>query len=112
MSTKRRPDRPVCFYCGVHISDGNHERDHFPFPQQAGGTLTVDSCRSCHDMKDRYRLTEWPEDWWDKGIIADWHHLSRESRLWLAKMAKEFALTLMESGKELSQEVIDKANRS
>jgi hypothetical protein len=85
----KRSDRPECFYCGALVS-GNGAGDHFPIPLNAGGTETVPCCVSCHDMKDRFALDSWPIDWVAK-IVADFPHLSRETRLFLARALRGFA---------------------
>jgi hypothetical protein len=36
--------------------------DHFPVPKSLGGTETVRACPSCHDLKDRLPLVDWPLD--------------------------------------------------
>ncbi len=78
----RRTPKDKCFYCGALVRL-NCERDHFPIPASAGGVSTVPSCISCHDMKDRFNLDDWPEEWVQK-TIADFPLFSRETRLFLA----------------------------
>ena len=56
-------ESPECFYCGALVSGTAGYGDHFPVPQNAGGTATVPCCMSCHDMKDRYQLLDWPSIW-------------------------------------------------
>ena len=87
-----------CFYCGALVSR-NGEGDHFPLPRCAGGTATVPCCESCHDMKDRFALDNWPEDWIQK-IIADFPKLSRETRLFLGKVLSVYAVSQMTSRDE------------
>ena len=91
---KALPKRPECFYCGALFS-GNGCGDHFPTPQNAGGTETVPCCVSCHDMKDRFSLYKWPEEWIRK-VIADFPNLSRETRLFLARWLRGFAESMDE----------------
>jgi hypothetical protein len=73
-----------CYYCGATLLEGSFQRDHFPIPERAGGTLTVPACLPCHDMKDRLRF-----DQWNPELIAemmdDWPKLGRASRLMIAK---------------------------
>ena len=42
-----------CFYCSTSFGQTRHEHDHAPIPQCNGGTETVPSCVTCHDLKDR-----------------------------------------------------------
>ena len=84
-----RTKKDECFYCGALVS-GSGERDHFPLPQAAGGAVTVDCCVSCHDMKDRFPLDAWPTTWVEK-IVADFPNLSRETRIFLAKVMGRLA---------------------
>lgn len=78
-------DYPRCFYCDCLVNKrAAHTGDHFPIPADCGGTQTVDCCESCHDMKDRFSLQNWPIEWTAK-IIADFPKLSRETRIFLAK---------------------------
>jgi hypothetical protein len=44
------------------LASDNIEHDHFPVPERAGGTETVPSCRTCHDLKDRFRQVDWPKE--------------------------------------------------
>ncbi len=80
---KRDSERLTCFYCGALIS-GSTEYDHFPYPRETGGTETVACCTTCHDMKDRFPLEKWPEDWLAK-VLSDFPTLNRETRIFLAK---------------------------
>lgn len=83
--TSRQPIlHKQCFYCGALITR-NGKGDHFPVPSRAGGTATVPCCESCHDMKDRFNINDWPQDWIDK-VTADFPLLSRETKLFLAKV--------------------------
>lgn len=84
MSKRRQPSE--CYYCGALVS-GNGVGDHFPVPKNAGGTLTVPCCLSCHDMKDRFDLHSWPNEW-TAAIINDFPNLSRETRIFLAKVMR------------------------
>lgn len=77
--------RETCFYCGCLLSKGNHEHDHFPIPQAAGGTEVVDCCKSCHDMKDRFTLRSWPLEWIEE-LMGDWAILPRITRIFIAKI--------------------------
>lgn len=73
-----------CFYCEALVRTTGHG-DHFPIPKRNGGTLTVPCCESCHDMKDRFSLNDWPAEWIGK-LLSQWHKLSREQRILFAKM--------------------------
>ena len=76
-------DPDLCFYCGALVTK-DCQQDHFPLPKNVGGKLTVPCCRSCHDMKDRYPLDEWPLEWVSK-VIQDFPRFNRETRLFLAQ---------------------------
>jgi hypothetical protein len=75
--------RQQCFYCHGLVA-GNGVGDHFPIPKNCGGTETVPCCSSCHDMKDRFALDNWPAEWMSM-ILQDFPRMSRETRLFFAK---------------------------
>ena len=79
----KRIEHETCFYCDALVAC-NIERDHFPVPKRAGGTHTVRCCLSCHDMKDRFNVGDWPFSWVGR-VISDLPKLSRETRIFLAK---------------------------
>ncbi len=79
----------TCFYCGALVTK-DCEDDHFPLPYNVGGTETVPCCKSCHSMKDRYPLGDWPIEWVSK-MLEDFPKLSRETRIFLAKALRLFA---------------------
>lgn len=80
-----------CFYCDCLVRLSPQAiGDHFPIPKRRGGTLTVPCCVSCHDMKDRFSVNEWPAEWIPK-IMADLPKLSRETRIFLAKSLMVFS---------------------
>jgi hypothetical protein len=81
---KREPK--YCYYCNACVT-GNCEDDHFPLPKNVGGEMTVPCCVSCHDMKDRFALENWPVEWVTK-MVEDLPKLSRETKLFLAKVAR------------------------
>lgn len=75
-----------CWYCHAPLSRNNTEADHAPLPREAGGTETVPSCRTCHDLKDRIPVDNWP---WEL-ISVVWKDLEsadlrRETRIFFAK---------------------------
>ena len=80
--------RTECFYCGALVS-GRVERDHFPIPEGCGGLNTVPACVSCHDMKDRFLLNDWPIEWAAK-VMNDFPLMSRETRIFLAKSMRVY----------------------
>ena len=80
-----------CFYCESLLSKHNVEYDHFPIPTKVGGKKTVLICASCHDMKDRFMLEDWPDSWVEK-TIDDFPKFSRETRLLLARIIKYDAM--------------------
>lgn len=49
-----------CFYCNERIPREYVEKDHFPVPKRHGGKDTVPTCGSCHTLKDRVALKNWP----------------------------------------------------
>jgi len=73
-----------CFYCNCCLRDGNHEKDHFPIPERHGGKQLVDTCLSCHDMKDRFRLDQWDKTWINS-IAEQSKDLPRELKIFMAK---------------------------
>jgi hypothetical protein len=81
---KKKRDYKSCFYCGALCSAGNFEMDHFPVPECAGGEFTVPACVSCHDMKDRFSLDSWSDEW-RSALHRDFHMIPRECRIFLAK---------------------------
>lgn len=101
--------RDHCYYCDIYSI--RIEYDHFPIPQEAGGTETVPACINCHDLKDRIPLGDWdPDDsiggvaeLIQKGLIEttkedppyqchdyqpQWTQLSRKARIVYAKMRR------------------------
>lgn len=76
-------ERPTCFYCGALVAAGG-VGDHFPAPRNCGGIDTVPCCQSCHDMKDRFSVGNWPEAW-VQAVQNDMPKMSRETRIFLAK---------------------------
>ena len=76
-------ERPSCYYCGALVSAGG-KGDHFPIPDSCGGAFTVPCCLSCHDMKDRFSLDRWPDEFVNK-VIADFPKFNRETKIFLAK---------------------------
>ena len=67
----------------------NVENDHFPIPARHGGKQTVIACKTCHDMKDRHTLENWPQEWIDLSVseMAWW---SRETKLLFTKKHAHF----------------------
>lgn len=84
-------ETPVCFYCDALLARNDCEYDHFPTPREAGGEIAVPSCKACHGMKDRFPLDKWPVEWMVK-VTADFPRVSRETRIFLAKMMRLFAV--------------------
>ena len=73
-----------CFYCDAILANDAIQKDHFPTPNRLGGRDLVDSCITCHDMKDRFNTRDWSVEWVGR-IIKDFPYLGRESRIFLAK---------------------------
>jgi hypothetical protein len=79
-------EKRVCFYCdAVYVVSGSSLGDHFPIPKRYGGEITVPCCRECHSLKDRISIGEWNLQMAQK-VISDFPKLSRESRIFLAKL--------------------------
>ncbi len=74
----------VCFYCRAPLLNGSYQNDHFPIPARNGGKITVPACLPCHDMKDRMRFDEWPEEM-VAAVMDSFPSLNRETRIMLAK---------------------------
>lgn len=83
--TTEDEDHPECFYCGALVAERRGRGDHFPIPQRCGGTAIVPCCVSCHDMKDRFPLRDWPAEW-IVAVVKDFPKLSRETRLFIGKV--------------------------
>lgn len=83
-------DGRACCYRGVLISRGwaGNQDDHFPIPKRSGGKETVSVCRGCQDMKDRYRLGQWPVEWIGP-VFRDFLRLSKSTRLLLLRFSSE-----------------------
>ena len=79
-----RRKRTFCFYCGANVSKGTMEMDHMPVPQMMGGLDVVPACKTCHDMKDRFILTDWSDEW-RAAVMRDMPKMSRETKIFLAK---------------------------
>jgi len=82
-------DSEFCFYCGG-VAPKSGEGDHFPYPYNVGGSLTVPCCKGCHHMKDNCEFGDWNVEWLS-AIFVDFESLSRESKLFFAKSFKLFA---------------------
>lgn len=80
-----------CFYCGALVSFSGGNGDHFPIPKRNGGVDTVPCCLSCHDMKDRYTVGQWPIEWVSGVVANDFPNMSREGKLLFAKMLSVFS---------------------
>lgn len=50
----------TCFYCQADVQQSSSQQDHFPIPQRHGGERTVTACVTCHNLKDRVPLKNWP----------------------------------------------------
>lgn len=76
----------TCFYCLRPLDALRHEHDHFPIPARHGGTDTVPACTECHDLKDRFRLRDWPIG----DLIVGMDALPREARIMVARAVAAF----------------------
>jgi hypothetical protein len=72
----------TCFYCGEKVT--RIEKDHSPVPKRHGGKDIVDACLTCHDMKDRVMLEDWPDEWWNC-VTDDMPKMSKPTKLFLMK---------------------------
>lgn len=87
MKGRRKHDKfgAECAYCGALVRADSREMDHMPIPHRHGGQDVVPCCLSCHDMKDRFILRDWPVAW--KAIVEkEFPKLSRETKIWLVKV--------------------------
>jgi hypothetical protein len=103
-----------CTYCEMPAK--RYEMDHFPVTRCVGGTEIVPVCFTCHDLKDRTPLDEWPKAFSTKAffgapldsllrllaavrgralrpedlldVLGEWATLPPPSRLLLAKMVR------------------------
>ena len=106
-SKVRGDDCEACIYCGLPMGNFHHEHDHMPRPASAGGENIVAACITCHDLKDRYRASNWNAKWWadavfellGMGVLTDalrqpdvvpgeWNLMSRNGRLLWASLAR------------------------
>lgn len=83
---------PRCHYCGQAVLEKHSRGDHWPVPKRYGGTATVPCCQPCHKAKDTLSLTNWDKEWLNI-IFRDWPTLSREMKLFIAKLY-DFCLDL------------------
>lgn len=100
-------DCEACIYCGLPMGNFHHEHDHMPRPASAGGENVVAACITCHDLKDRYRASNWSATWWANAIFElmaldtlaaalrqpdtvpdEWPLMSRGGRLLWASLAR------------------------
>ena len=77
-----------CFYCNALVNV-SAKGDHFPIPKRLGGEEVVPCCGSCHSMKDRRSLIDWPLEWM-MVVYADIPKMSRETKIFLAKSVALF----------------------
>ena len=85
-----------CFYCDRALTS-RHEHDHFPIPVSLGGTETVACCLSCHDLKDRLRLSHWPIDAY-ADLMAEWPSIPPYTRLLLGHVMVWSLRAMLEEG--------------
>ena len=79
---KSAPRDGVCFFCRQYAT--RLEYDHFPIPYQFGGKLVVPACLTCHDLKDRKDLIDWPAE----AIVEAFEGLTPFAALLLGKCVK------------------------
>ena len=91
------------------------ERDHWPVGKKLGGKHIIHSCGTCHHMKDRITLLDWPINWFVRAepVIGKlrflWMGLSREERIFLAKSLSQI-LILLNNKRHQPTEIIDSLN--
>ena len=102
---KKEKKFTYCFLCEACLLKNNIEGDHWPIPQSLGGTVIVDLCVTCHDMKDRVKALDWPISWtgYQVSIMTKmsklWFSLAREERIYIAKTV-DILLRRIHSGKK------------
>ena len=74
-----------CYICRRKLL-GRFEKDHFPKPKRAGGTIVQPICVSCHDAKDRVSVGSWDIDEAFMGMHNLWENSTTEERILLAKI--------------------------
>lgn len=82
---KSRSLTKKCFYCDqIFAVSRSAIGDHFPIPNRYGGELAVPCCHTCHSLKDRIPLKEWPVELL-AAVINDFPNMKRETRIFMAK---------------------------
>jgi hypothetical protein len=74
-----------CFFCDAPVAL-DAQRELILSPTTKGGIESVPCCSSCHDLKKQFPVNIWPAAWVAK-IISAFPLLTRERRLYLARMA-------------------------
>lgn len=80
----------ACWYCGAAVNMKSSRGDHMPLPADCGGTATVPCCSSCHDMKDRIALDNWPAGFMNE-VFKQLNGQPREIKIFIAKASALFA---------------------
>lgn len=95
---RKRRKRPApstrCYVCGNRVASGG-EWDHFPLPHECGGTNVEPICGSCHDLKDRFSLSNGDGIACGEAVAALlrlWGKADTDERLMIAKMARSCAV--------------------
>ena len=83
MKDNRETIYEECFYCGMPAS--RYEKDHFPIAKRHGGTETVVSCMTCHEVKDRLALHKMDASFVIGNLKAVWDKCDARERVILAK---------------------------
>tara|TARA_B100000405_G_scaffold277843_1_gene220373 strand:+ start:195 stop:653 length:459 start_codon:yes stop_codon:yes gene_type:complete len=115
--SKEEPqDKVHCFFCEAVVPNHHLERDHWPVSKKFGGRVTIDSCGTCHHMKDRTNIRDWPINWFVRAASAIdklqflWETgLSREERIFLAK-SLQIILDNLDTKQNKPGEIIDSLN--
>ncbi len=113
---KEKPDEKVyCFYCEAVVATDLLHKDHWPVQKKFGGRVTIDSCGTCHHMKDRTNIRDWPINWFVRAapVIEKlrflWMGLSREERIFLAN-SLNIILDNLGTEQNKPREIIDSLN--
>lgn len=77
-----------CFYCDLPLKGLAHHHDHFPLPARYGGELTVPACVSCHKLKEKGRVDQWPIEAISE-VLVEMQHSGPWTRMVLAKLLSE-----------------------
>lgn len=81
-----------CYICDRVLHAKGYEMDHFPLPQECGGTKTHPCCLSCHNEKDRLGMESLDAAFVIGALAGLWEKATVEERLVLARMVSRYAV--------------------